>query len=316
MMADGFEISCYFCILIGLCCPIWSAHGYRSTRNYANFPSVEIRYDVFLTFSIIIWCICSITFPLLLYWHLTTSHLPISDPSQFKFRLILYSLKLFGVVNILIVKICKLYYSIIRLIDHEKWFCCHIIDKYWLHSIIIINHDLFGRASNLLLFSSLYCCFCIMIISFCSIFSSHSKALLIEHLSLCILEFIPIIFLCKVYKDIVHNEPYFVDDFFLLKEIFCLILIHILFIISPPIIAINIFEEYDIVLMIDMISHTISCSLFIIISLKIGVWAAMNRQNIIKQEKDSLNVYKNANGMPFVLHCILSSRSNTVHVFR
>ena len=220
------------------------------------------------------------------YYYLNFETLSPYKYFHFHTRLILYSFELFGILNILIVKIWKLYYNINKIIDHEKWFCCHIIDKYWLHSLYIINYEIFGRPSNLLLFSTVYFSFGLLIITFSSILTSFNN-IFIEYITLFIISIIPIATISfKLYKDIKYKEKYFVDDHYMLKEIIICIITSII-ITAPPLITIYLFNYY-IVLIIEIITNTFSCSLLIIISLKCGVWAAINRQNILDQEKNKL----------------------------
>eukprot|EP01084_Bolivina_argentea_P120274 213193_1 len=297
MESNALEIVCFVCMAIGICLPLWSIFAFKDIVRYrtkGKYPSVEIRDYSFLIFSSVVWSICSIIYSLFIY--LIYIHYPAHINFNFCIRLILYSFELFGILSLLIVKICKLYYNIHKLIDDEKWFCCHIIDKYWLHSFYIINYELVGRSSYLLLFCCVYFSFGILMITFCSIFSySLKNNILMEYISLFIISIIPMILIFYIYKNIKYNTKYFVDDHFLLQEISISIIIYFIQ-LWPPLITIIIFNNNIILIyIIQIITNTISCSLLIIISLKFGIWAAINRENIIKQERNKLKSISNVN---------------------
>eukprot|EP01083_Nonionella_stella_P147936 467503_1 len=289
-----FSIICFLCVAIGICLPIWTIYGFQEIKKYGEYPSVEHRQGSLLTFSCTIWCISCILIPLFVYiMYIVYGY---SFAHDFYVRLVLYSLQLYLTLNILIVKICKLHYTINLMIDAEKWFCCHMIDKYWLHSLYIINYEIFGRGSNLLLFCSVYLCFAVLMITFCGLLSDN---LLIEYCAFLIMAILPLILFGRIYK----NEKYFVDDDYMLKEIFALILVYILYIV-----------QYDIVLFTHIMSNTIACALSVFISLRCGVWAATHRQRIIQQERDKLcgeyNTYYDRADLPLAN----INESNTDHV--
>ena len=128
--------------------PLFVHYGFQSLRRHAHYQSVgllqvplfstlclfrlcffrfkcpkklhfwsAIRHNPLLRLSVIIWSLSLLMIPLFIYFMVTVHGV---DAFDFRHRLILHSLKLFGALNMSMSKIWKLLFTAEQLVDTKK----------------------------------------------------------------------------------------------------------------------------------------------------------------------------------------------------